>query len=151
MSTLIWLDPGATTGVATFTDGRFGSYQMEGLYPVGAWLDYSLSHGESTLSIGWESYLVAGPRSAESAVALKVIGVAQYLALKHHAVIVPEVPSSMRKIATRAALERIGWWKAGQRHANDAAAHLLAHLVRTGAAPAIVRLAFTDPGEGGTP
>lgn len=147
-----WLDPGAETGIATYGHGVFAAYQIEGLYPFGVWADYTFAHTEGNrLAVGWESYLVTGPRSAESTVTLRVIGVAQYLALKHGVEILPEMPSSARTGVSPAILKRLGAYRAGLPHGMQAMRHLVAWLAREHLLTPDQKNAFTVPVRGGTP
>jgi hypothetical protein len=147
-----WLDPGLTTGIATYGHGVFAAYQIEGLYPFGAWADYTFAHTEGNrLAVGWESYLITGARSRESAVSLRVIGVAQYLALKHGAEILPEMPSSARVGISPAILKRLGAYQAGLPHGMDAMRHLVAWMAREHLLTESQREAFTPLTDGGTP
>lgn len=148
---LIWLDPGGTTGWALMLrNGGFACGQAEGLWVFGEWLDDVLTRTGVSVHIGWEAYLAVGPRSGESTQGLRVMGVAAWLASRHGARILPEVPSEMRNPASPEALKRLNWYRPGQPHAVDASRHLLAYLMRTGSAPELVRKAFTDPTDGGT-
>jgi hypothetical protein len=146
---VIWLDPGATTGIAVYEMDVFQAFQIEGLFPFGKWLECSLEFGG--VAIGWESYLVTGPRSAESTVTLRVIGVAQYLALKHGAEILPEMPSSARTGVSPAILKRLGAYHAGLPHGMQAMRHLVAWLAREHLLTPDQKNAFTVPVGGGTP
>jgi hypothetical protein len=142
---LIWLDPGETTGYAILTpDHQFACGQSQGLYATGVWLDGTLRRYRAGAHIGWEAYRVLGARSAESTVGLRVMGVAQWLAMEYGSRILPEVSSEMRTPASPATLKRLGWYEKGMPHAMDASRHLLAYLMRTGLAPDIVRTAFTE-------
>ena len=147
---LCYLDPGVTTGFALLTgSGGFAAGQVKGTPEFGRWLEDVFRRGHGTsMVIGWEAYRVMGARSWESTVGLRVMGVAEYLADLHGVQVLREVASEMRKPATPAALKRLGWYRAGQPHAVDASRHMLAHLMRTGIAPDIVRRAFTDLPDG---
>lgn len=143
---LCWLDPGTTTGYALLTDRyEYVCGQAVGLRPIGVWLDGTLRAYGAGAHLGWEAYRVLGPRSAESTVGLRVMGVAAWLAMEHGSRILPEVSSEMRTPASPAALKRLGWYEKGMPHAMDAARHLLAYIMRTGIAPDIVRTAFANP------
>jgi hypothetical protein len=146
-----WLDPGLVTGIATYGHDVFAAYQIEGLYPFGTWLDYTLAHADEPMAIGWESYLVTGARSRESAVSLRVIGVAQYLALKHGAEILPEMPSSARVGISPAILKRLDAYQSGIPHAMDAMRHLVAWMAREHLLTENQRQAFTPLTDRGTP
>lgn len=148
---LIYLDPGATTGYALLMrDGGFAAGQVQGTAAFGDWLGDVLTRTGVPTHIGWEGYQVVGARSRESTVGLRVMGVAEYLACRHGARVLPEVASSMRTVAPTAAVHRLGWYRAGLPHAMDAARHLLAYLIRSGIAPELVRSAFTNPADSGT-
>jgi hypothetical protein len=148
--TTIWLDPGFSTGFATLTGGEFSSFQTEGLEDFGDMLHtmldasgFGAAFGLST-AVGWESYLVTGARSRESTVALRVIGVAQWLAHRYAAEMLPEVPSSARTAVSDAVLRALGWYTPGLPHANQAARHLAAWLAREHLLTPDQRKAFTS-------
>lgn len=143
---LIWLDPGWTTGHAMLSRaGDFLCGQHVGVCELSDWLDGLAPYWGPNVMLGWEAYQAVGARSAKSTYGLRVMGAAEWIAHRHDWQPLDEVPSSMRTVATVGALRQLGWYRKGQPHAMDAARHLLAHIMRTGIAPDIVRRAFTEP------
>lgn len=131
-SMVIWLDPGQTSGYAYITDKfAFHSGQL-GFQQLGQQLELSCSIHEESLWLGWESFvlnsLTASKHGSEKA--LEVIGLARYLAQKYECVILPSRMPSSRDLGGLQKLKRIGWYRTGQPHANDAAMHLLSYLLQ---------------------
>lgn len=147
--TVCWVDPGQHIGIAILEQDTFQSFQLEGIRQFGGWLETALGFGG--VALGWESYLVTGARSAESTVALRVIGAAEYLALKYGAEILPEVPSSARTTVSYRVLCALDWYTPNQEHANQAARHLAAWLAREHLLTPDQREAFTSALGEGTP
>jgi hypothetical protein len=138
---------------ALSTDG-VDCCQTVGVEAFGNTLDELLSfYRQASLScaVGWESYLVTGARSADSTDALRVIGVAQWLAHRYSAEVLPEVPSSARTVVSNDLLKRLGWYTPGLDHANQAARHLAAWLAREHLLTPDQREAFTSSLAAGTP
>jgi hypothetical protein len=138
-TSLTWIDPGKTTGWATLTScmlGQSAMYPTEWIHSfVTGQTDDLLELGEMLellnggSAIGWEAYLGHGgsPRHAH-----EVIGMARYLAMRHHWEILPEMPAASRVIVTIPMLKALGAHSLGRPHANDAARHLVAWLWREG-------------------
>lgn len=128
----IWLDPGLTTGWATLLHGEvFDSGQ--GILPeIGELLeDYGAIYRDR-LALGWEQYIVTsgGAKGGTAGPPLETIGMARWLRYKYEMQILKPVPSAMRTMVTAQMLKRLGWWCPGLDHANDAARHMLAWLLR---------------------
>lgn len=129
---VVWADPGLITGLAQWDQERkvFTSWQYEDTDLVERLRMLAHLHGER-LVVGYESYLVAGgPRSGTPKYSLQVIGQINELATEGLFRLAQPVPSSSRKLGSVAWLRRLGWYKPGKRHANDAAMHLLAYLLK---------------------
>jgi len=131
LTTVMWLDPGMTTGLATygFFSDTFYSCQLK-FHDLGEYLDVQCNWLGEDLHLGWELYLNTPGSFGKPDLALEPIGVARYLAVKHGCVLLQPQPSSARKLGSDDKLKRLGWYKPGQRHANDASNHLLSYLLR---------------------
>ena len=141
----IWLDPGKTTGVACYQlyAARFKSFQGD-FNEVGDEVEVMLDVESGNAAIGWEQYLVTKGRAGTASYSLEMIGVLKRLAYVHHAVVLPAMPSSARKLGDDPKLRALGWYKPGLRHANDAANHLLAYLLRERMLPASMQARLAD-------
>jgi hypothetical protein len=126
---VVWLDPGKKTGVAFLRDGVFQSMERD-FVETGRLLEHWLSLYGSHLCVGWEDYNATG--GGEASYSLEVIGVARWLCRMHDATVLPTVPASSRVVATDQVLKLLTWHRPGLGHANDAARHLVAWLLRTG-------------------
>ncbi len=118
---VLWLDPGGTTGWAMLDLTKDGTYLFE--------------CGQETpgdVWVGWEQYIVTsgGGKAGNPAPSLEAIGAVRYLCAKHRARVLPAVPSSHRVVASPALLKSLGWWRPGMPHAQDATRHLVAWLLR---------------------
>lgn len=136
-SIVVWLDPGKTTGIAWLeTDGFFGSDQFDFL-GLGEWLiHYTIMFGTS-MHLGWEMYVITGGggRFGTAGYSLETIGMVKWLTHCARTTVLDPQPSSARKLGDDDKLKQLGWYKPGKRHANDAANHLLSHLLRTRSLP----------------
>lgn len=128
---VIWLDPGQTTGIATynFNGGYFLSSQHD-FHATGEAIDGLLREYDDAV-VGWEQYIIAPGHRGTAAFSLEVIGMAKWLAHLHDATTLQPVPSAARKLGSDDKLKKLGWYIPGMRHANDASAHMLAWLLRT--------------------
>lgn len=136
---VLWLDPGRTTGYAELCPGpRVITGEKRGIESVGLFIDGFCQGGRA---IGWEDYLGSGgsPRYA-----FEVIGVATYLALRSRCRILDPAPAASRVVCSDEALKRLGWWKPGHEHANQAAKHLVAWLLRNHLMMEVLEPVFTS-------
>ena len=142
-----WLDPGKTTGAA-FLDmetGWFSAGQYDSDELSRHLFAMSTTYG-SRLRLGYEQYLAAGgPHKGTSKHSQGAIGVIESQARQYEITLLRPVPSSSRLVASPAFLRRIGWYKPGKPHANDAARHLFAHMLRERIMPKdLMRKAILD-------
>lgn len=144
---LVWFDPGKTTGWASyaFATQTFRSGQVGDTDGVLATFLESLYSGNETfpaegVAVGYEMYLVVGgPRAGTSEHSEKAIGVIRGTAKRCGYTLLPPQPGSARKLGGPVMLRRMGWYVPGQRHANDAAMHLLSYLMKQKPMPYPVR------------
>lgn len=136
-SQIIWIDPGRTTGYAFFTNSAsFHSGQLE-FQSFGEQLEMTCEVNGSSVWIGWEDFIINRMTASKkgSECALETIGVCRYLAQKYDCTILEPATPSSRELGSLLKLKRLGWHKPGQVHANDAAQHLLAFMIRDHALP----------------
>jgi hypothetical protein len=131
---VVWLDPGKLTGLASWDESatafRSWQYDEEDLMRR-LWTLSELYEGR--IALGWEKYIVTGGGGAKRGDAhysQQVIGTVNTAARTSGWQILPSMPSSARALGSPAMLRRLGWHKPGKDHANDAAQHLLAYLLR---------------------
>lgn len=128
---VVWLDPGLTTGMAWW-DPRveiFGSWQYE-KGDLLKRIEYLVQTHEGQVGIGCEHYIIAGRSPGNPKPSLEVIGAVEAGAGEGRYCLLPPMPSAARKLGSAVLLRRLGWYKPGKDHANDAAMHLLAYLFR---------------------
>jgi hypothetical protein len=134
---LVWLDPGKLTGWAmlehgeSFLSGQGDFAEVDDL--VNTWVFNLGSH----LWLGWEMYVVTGGggRFGSPEYSLEMIGAVKSACRRYRVTTLPPQPSAARKLGDDDKLRRLGWYRPGQRHANDAANHLLAYLLRENLLP----------------
>jgi hypothetical protein len=140
---IAWFDPGLTTGGAVYDieADRFesGQYDLEHLA-----LHLGVLYGRfgDRLAVGWELYVqTPRPRPGSKAeYSNTAIAVLDQLCTQYGIPVLKGQPSSARMAAsTKVFLRRLGWYRAGQPHANDAACHLFRHIVRMKPVPEKVR------------
>lgn len=140
---IAWFDPGLTTGSALYDIGRdrFASgqhtyggltFRLEELYHA---------YGER-LAVGWELYIQtsrprAGSKAEHSNKAITIIS--EFCKTRGVRVLKGQPSSARRAGDTVVFLRRLGWYRPGQQHANDAACHLFRHLIRLRPVPEKVR------------
>ena len=134
---VMWIDPGKSTGLATYYSPQGNFYAQErdfttaGRYIFASCLNYG-----PMLAIGWENYTVRPNEPQTNAHdALEMIGVARWCALDNKCILLGEPQPGDRKVATMAMLKALGWWREGQDDAQSAAQHLLAWMLRSNSVP----------------
>ena len=137
---ICWLDPGSTTGLAWWDpeSDRFFSGQYE-VFQLHEALEDLSAKTTGRLSVGYEQYIVTPRSPGTSEYSQGVIGEVTRMARSGSFELLKPVPSSSRKIATPVFLKRLGWYKPGQGHANDASQHLLAYLMRQRPMPSHIK------------
>lgn len=130
----MWLDPGLTTGVASWheTTATFWAGQLDEEHLVEGLERLCEKNAGRTIWLGYEKYIVTsgGPRTGTPRHSLGAIGKVEAMAMGGAFNLLKSQPSASRLLANAVQLRRIGWYRTGQRHANDASQHLLAHLIR---------------------
>lgn len=148
---IVWADPGLTTGLASYDTATmsFISAQCEPDDLVGYLRDLK-ERAKSPMVIGWEAYLVAGgPQSGTALYSQEAIRRIKDFALVYDIPLLDAQPSSARKLGSKVFLRRLGWYKPGKVHANDAAQHLLAFTLKMRPIPDEIRTTLFpgyDPG-----
>lgn len=129
---IVWFDPGLTTGWATFgSDDVFDSGQ-DRFEDVGEALTCWAQLLGPSLWVGWELYNVTqgGGKAGTPKYSLETIGMLKWICHSHGATVLKAMPSASRKLGDEVKLKRVAWRTPGKVHANDAASHLLAFMLR---------------------
>lgn len=148
---IVWADPGLITGVALCDaqGGGFSSAQCEEDDLPRYLHELRKRHG-GPMVIGWEAYLTAGgPQDGTAVYSQQAITRLLDFALVYDIPMLKPQPSSARKLGSKVFLRRLGWYKPGKIHANDAAMHLLSHMLRSRPIPPKIRRTLFpgyDPG-----
>ncbi len=140
---MVWLDPGLTTGVAwvNLVTWEFGSDEYDLAGTEGKLRSLAEKYPGVKTAVGYEMYLaVGGPRAGTAKYSQDVIAMTVRMTKELGFQFLKPAPSSMRLVATPVLLRRMGWYSTGNGHANDAARHALAFLMRSRPMPDMVRL-----------
>lgn len=139
---IVWHDPGLLTGVAVYDleNGRFESGQY-GPDDLRRKLDEYKVRCGGRMAVGYEQFIVtsAGPRSSTPVHAHRAIQIICGFAKQEAIPLLKPQPSSARKLGSVVFLRRLGWYKPGQGHANDAAQHLLSDLLKRTPIPSEIK------------
>ena len=140
---IAWFDPGATTGGAVYdlTGDRFTSGQFDN-EELALHLDMLHHLYGERLAVGYELYnQTPRPRPGSSAKPSNdAIALIDNACSSYGIRQLKGQPSSARTArSTVVFLRRLGWYKPGLQHANDAACHLFRHLIRQKPVPENVR------------
>lgn len=140
-SFVVWLDPGDTTGLAWYDVDvdRFGSgeYREGELLDV---LDALTSAHQERVAVGWEMYLQTPRSKGDASYSIGQIAKVRHLCETGGITMLKPQPSSARNLqSTVVFLRRLGWYRPGLGHANDAACHLFRHLIRRHPIPEKIR------------
>lgn len=137
---ITWVDPGKMTGMASWEPTRelFWARQdkpsqiCQDIEGLGKKLG-------PALHLGWEQFIITpGSHIKHDQSASQTIGMLEWLAERHGLTVLPAQPSSARNLGMAGGkLERLVWDNRGA-HAKDAAAHLLAFLLRTNQLPPVL-------------
>lgn len=134
---VVWFDPGLTTGWARFENCQVFTSGQDQFDATGDMLTGLAELHGPRLWVGWELYNVTkgGGKSGTPKYSLETIGMLKRICRTHGATVLKPVPSASRKLGGESKLKRLGWWNPGKVHANDAASHLLAFMLREGNLP----------------
>lgn len=127
-TSILAVDPGGTTGWAWW---RSDTHQFESgeASDWKAWLydrpDYDI--------LVIEKYTITAKTAklSQQTDALRLTGALEMDAYPHHRVIIT-TPAEAKSFSNDGKLKRVGWYRPGNGHANDAARHLLLTAVRRG-------------------
>jgi hypothetical protein len=139
---LVWADPGLLTGLAWFDldDGTFSSWQYD-YRDLDKQLRHLVERAGPRFALGYERFIVTsgGARTSSPEHALRAVKVIEDVAALKRVTLLAPQPSSARNLGQVVYLRRLGWYKPGRGHANDAAQHLLAHLLKKHPMPHEIR------------
>lgn len=127
---VVWFDPGLISGWARLTGGEFtsGEANFVGIGDVVAWHCAQ----ENDVSFGWERFDITSTthQMKGSSWSLEVIGVTRWLALEAGKRVLDPQSRESRLMVQESLLKAMNWHKPGLGHANDAARHLLAWMIK---------------------
>jgi hypothetical protein len=136
MAYLVAIDPGKATGVAElYPDNTFESaiVDTDGAYRL---LEFWMTGPKESLpdAIICEDYLVTQQTIQKSRqnYSLELIGVARFVCSWRDVPFILQTPSEAKSFATDNKLKKLGWYKSGAGHDNDASRHLLVYAINNG-------------------
>lgn len=139
---IVWADPGLLTGLAWYDtqESYFNSWQY-GYVDLGVKLDRLREMADGRMILGYEKFIdtSGGSRTSSPQHSHRAVQVLHDFSRGARVPMKTPQPSSSRKIGSVQFLRRLGWYKPGKVHANDAAQHLLADLLRTRPMPETLR------------
>jgi hypothetical protein len=139
---ITWADPGLLTGLAWYDLDRdvFGSGQYN-YYDLRRKLDHLEESAPRGMALGYERFITTsgGARRSTPEHAHRAQQVLDDFAREKMVPVLKPQPSSARTLGQAVYLRRLGWHKPGKGHANDAAQHVLAHLLKMYPVPNSVR------------
>lgn len=127
------VDPGKTTGLAWWLDGRDPYVEEAEMIPLLSGVETSLMSRRGTLIV-CERYVI-GPqtlRKSRQTWSLEIIGALRYLAAKWGAEFVLQDAAGAKRLVPDRALKALGWWAVGKEHGRDALRHLAFRLLQDG-------------------
>lgn len=128
---IIGVDPGKTTGWATYQNGRFHADELPHMDAC-ARLDETLSRLPVTLvAVERFTFQATSAKKTRQYDAIEFIGVARYLCARRGVRLLIQGASDAGKFGTRENLLRLGWWTTGVDHPNRAAAQVALALATT--------------------
>jgi hypothetical protein len=135
----MWLDPGLATGWAVWypLTRKFLSGVANGLVTAVTYVKAVLSTPLSHAAVGWEAFTIrpGSSRLRLDTTALEVIGAVKWVAHELGVTILPPAQPADRSLGQKH-LKALGWHQPGPDHADSAAAHLAAYLLRDRLMPA---------------
>lgn len=131
---VIAVDPGKTTGYATWGSGVLKADQDEDVLNFAHRLDIWLDVAKSDGVVVCERFIinVNTVGNTQAPWSLELIGICRYLAAKHRAPFVLQTPADAKQFMKDERLKKLEWWQKGKPHANDALRHLGLYLVTHG-------------------
>lgn len=134
--TVLALDPGGTTGWATW-DASVGFRSWECDFDVliaraWEWITTQPDAHEGARHVVCERYTITAEtlRKSRQSDALEIIGFMRGLCLIYEIPFSLQTPADAKRFSTDDRLRHVGWYTRGKGHANDAARHLMLHLVK---------------------
>lgn len=131
--TIIAVDPGLTTGWAVlYPDGEFRSGETKGPYAFLKTVYGLLRDRAFDWHLVVEKYTITPEtiKKSRQTDALEIIGALKFFAAYYDAGWSMQMPSEAKAFASDGKLRRIGWFRQGLGHANDASRHLMCYAVR---------------------
>jgi hypothetical protein len=129
----MWVDPGLMSGWAIWYPAtrQFSSGVSGGLLDTAVFVNETASVFNVDAAVGWEAFTIrpGSSRVALDTTALEVIGAVKWIAHTLGCKVLKPAQPGDRKLGQKH-LAAVGWHRTGPDHADAAASHLLAHLIR---------------------
>lgn len=141
---ILAVDPGLTTGFSIYRprverlalrnqggEEDFESHQFSKEMFLHEWLPEAVKEFDTIVC---ENFIITAQTAKKSQApwSLEQIGVLRWLATQQGARFVLQKPAEALAFGSDAKLKKLGWYKRGRGHANDAARHMVLYTVRKG-------------------
>lgn len=123
------VDPGGTTGWATYDDGTV----QRGQFPGGIdGIDTLMIMALTSDVVVIEKYTIGGRtvKFSRQTDALEITGALKWYARRSGIEVVMQQPAEAKRLFTDERLRAHGWWAVGEEHARDALRHMGFYLAR---------------------
>lgn len=127
---IIAIDPGNTTGIATYSGTIFDSFELD---EIGKVYSYLWNVKEQANAIIVEKFTInpTTHKKSRQDEPLMIIGFVDGLTYLHRIPLTYFTPAKAKSFATDDKLKAVGWFRPTRGgHANDAARHLLTFIVQ---------------------
>lgn len=129
---ITWADPGLLTGLAWYDMEKdfFNSWQYN-YQDLARQLRRIVVMGEGRMVMGYEKFIdtSGGRKTSSPQHAHRAVQVIEDFVREEGVPLLRAQPSSARILGQVVYLRRLGWYKPGKGHANDAAQHVLANVL----------------------
>ena len=137
---VVAVDPGGTTGLASWTRYEDGREDVEGWEEMTwadtmRWVHTVMSYRVALDALVVEDFFLGNSTAKKSTKGpkqtIELIGMLRYLAFTKGVPFILQAPADSRSFSTPDKLKRLGWWEPGSDHVQSATKHLLLYLVRS--------------------
>jgi hypothetical protein len=132
---ILAVDPGKRTGLATWSNGHFEAWDVDGWPDAVNYITTAVPHefGSGIDLLVCESIVITAQtakKSQDVLTSVEQIGVCRYVSMKHGVEFQLQSPGEAKSFGTDAKLRAMSMWTEGSDHARDATRHLILALAR---------------------
>lgn len=129
---VVALDPGETTGVAVWREGKWAAFQLPGweaIETVDLWLA-DVDRPDLVISEEYRISRSTLEKGRQGMTSIEQIGALRYLCKRSRTPFKTQSPADAKSFSSDGKLRALKWWTPNREHARDASRHLLLGLVR---------------------